>query len=317
MNGFKLEQVSLFKNLSKSELKIVADFLLSQKYSQGEKIFQKNSIRDKVIIIQAGLVQLQTEIAEHQQVIALFKSGDFLGEMALFEKDSLHQHDLEVASETLETLELSVAHWYKILKKYPSIAHTIHQNIVVSLKSRLDHANNKLVTLFASGQIIASYNDFDKMNQQIIEIIQKIIPCQKSLLATGNGSAEKFIVRYAKNYPKIKKYDVLDISLDPLLHSLSENPVTKILTKNSWPSAYKKLAYFSDSLIITPIKISKRLNGLIILGDKLNGRPFSTNNQILLDALASLLAPVIVEEQNKSLESSKEDLKRVYIEPLL
>lgn len=317
MNGFKLEQVSLFQNLSKNELKIVSDFLIDKKYLRGEKIFKKNAVRDKVIIIKDGLVQLQTEIADHQQVVALFKTGDFLGEMAFLTKQSSHQHTLEVASQNLTALELSVYHWYKILQKYPSIAQQIYQNIALNLKNRLDHANNKLVTLFASGQIIASYTDFAQVSQHLIEIIQKIIPCQKILIASDGQNPERFVVRASFGFNKIKNHTILNINNDPLLQNVLAQKNTKIFSKDNWPIEYKNLSYDTKSLIVTPIKIAGQTTGLIILGDKLNGRAFSTNNQILLDAIASQLAPVIEEEQKNALEKSSEDLKRVYIEPLL
>jgi CRP/FNR family transcriptional regulator len=157
MNGFDLEKTPLLKNLTKMEIKVVAGFLLEKNYSNGDLIFKKDTIRDKVIIIKNGLVQLKTDVADHQETIALFKDGDFLGEMAFLEKGSKHNHTLEVASPRLTTLELSVYNWYKILKTQPVIAQKIYHNIGTDLKKRLDHANNKLVTLFAIGMVKAFF----------------------------------------------------------------------------------------------------------------------------------------------------------------
>ncbi|MCB9803019.1 cyclic nucleotide-binding domain-containing protein [Candidatus Nomurabacteria bacterium] len=315
MNGFKLEQITLFQNLSKSELKIVSNFLLEKNYQAEDKIFKKDSIRDKVIIIKDGLVKLQTEIADHQEIIALFKDGDFLGEMAFLEKGSHHQHSLEVASPRLSTLEFSVYHWYKILKEHPEISRKIYQNIAISLKNRLDHANNKLVTLFASGQIIAKYDNIEDISRHLIEIIQKVIPCQKTLFITSSQGNERFVVRHLSGYKNIKLGEIFNANQDPLLEEIMTKAETKIFQKNTWPKNFINLKYVSNSLIVAPIKIARKITGFIILADKLNGRAFSMNNQILLEAIATQIAPIIEEERLLNFQNSSDDLKRVYIDP--
>jgi len=80
MNGFSLNNLSLFDNLTKQEIKIVSNFLIEKNYSNEEKIFIKNKTRTKLVILKDGLVKLNTDIADHQETIAIFRSGDFLGE---------------------------------------------------------------------------------------------------------------------------------------------------------------------------------------------------------------------------------------------
>lgn len=315
MNGFKLEQITLFQNLNKSELKIVSDFLLEKNYQLEDRIFTKNTLRDKVIIIKNGLVKLQKDIADHQEIIALFKDGDFLGEMAFLEKNGKHQHSLKVASPRLSTLEFTLAHWYKILKEHPEIATKIYQNIAINLKNRLDHANNKLVTLFASGQILASYDNLADISQHIMEIIQKVIPCQKTIFLTSSQGSERFVVQETSGYKNIKINDVFNINKDPLLQTVAREEKTIMFNLDNLPKDYNDLKYISKALIVTPIKIVHKVTGFIILADKINGRSFSMNNQILLEAIASQIAPIVEEERLNNFQRSSEDLKRVYIDP--
>jgi len=315
MNGFNLEITPLLQNLNKTEIKIVENFLIEKNYTNGNLIFKKNTIRDKVVIVKNGLVQLKTDIDDRQETIALFKDGDFLGEMAFLKKDSKHNHTLEVASPRLTTIELSVYNWFKILKQHPVVAQKIYHNIAIDLKKRLDHANNKLVTLFAGGKIIASYDDLTDISQHIIDVINRVIPVSKALFLTTLSTSQKLTVRHSFGYKNLPTNTYLNVSNDPLLGKLCIEPKTKIFYHHNWTKEYNKLPYAANSLIIAPIVLGKKAIGFIILGDKNNRRDFSMNNQILLDAIATQIAPALEEQRLKNLKASADDLKRVYIEP--
>lgn len=314
MNGFSLNNLSLFDNLTNKEIKIVSDFLIEKNYTNEEKIFIKGKTRTKLVIIKDGLVKLNTDIADHQETIAMFRAGDFLGEMAFLQKNSLHQHTLIVASPNLTTLELSIYHWFTIQKKYPEISQKIYHNIAINLKSRLDHSNNKLVTLFAGGKIIALYDNMNEISKHLTEIILKVIPVKKALFCTVSNINNKATVQYALGY-KINIGANFDLLNDTFLAKIIENKKTKIFNKSDWSKEHLKLPYISNSLLITPINLGKKTLGLIILADKLSGRDFSANNQILLDALATQIAPAIEEHRLSALQNSSEDLKKVYIDP--
>lgn len=315
MNGFKLEQISLFQGLGAAEIKFISNFLIAKDYKQGDKVFQKNTVRDKLVIITDGSVKLQTEVAGHIEDIALFKEGDFLGEMAFLEKDSKHKHELIVSSPRLQTSELAVYNWFTILKKHPAIADKIHKNIAINLKGRLDHANNKLVTLFASGKIIATYDNLTDISANIIRAILKVIPVHKALFITYSETTQKLIVQHVLGYQKIKNNAVYNLNDDPLLKKLITEPQTMVFNKNNWPEDYINLPYTSNSLIVAPIKVGKKVSGFIILGDKLNNRNFSDNNKILLEAIATQTAPAIEDVWLSNLQASAEDLEKVYIDP--
>ncbi len=195
------------------------------------------------------------------------------------------------------------------------IADKIYQNIAIDLKDRLDHANNKLVTLFASGKIIASYTSLAEISDNIIKAILKVIPVNKSLFITYQENTNQMVVQNVLGFKNIKINQLLNLNKDPLLNQLIADPQTKIFDRKNWPREYLNLPYTSNSLIITPIKARKKVLGFIILADKLNGREFTDNNRILLEAIASQTAPAIEDARLNALQSSEEDLRRVYIDP--
>ncbi|MBT6691109.1 cyclic nucleotide-binding domain-containing protein [Candidatus Parcubacteria bacterium] len=314
MDKFSLAKLPLFYNLDKKELAFVVDFLTEKKYKQGDKIFNKGKVRDKIIIVSEGLVALETDI-EDEEIVALFKAGDSLGEMALVRKNENHQYSVEVASPKATTLELSVYNWYTISNKQPLLANKIYQNLIVRLKDRLNHANNKLVTLFATGKVIGTYTDSKQVAEHIIDIILKIIPSQKALFMIYSNDAQRIKVCQNVGYKKINKDYSYDINKDILLRVLINEPSTILLDKNEWPKEYRSLPYASETAIITPIRIQEKVLGFIILADKTNTHNFSINNKILLEAIASQTAPAIEHINSKELISAQAEVKKVYIDP--
>ncbi len=115
MNGFNLANTTLCQGLKPSEVKILAGFLTAKDYNYGDRIFKLDTTRDKLVIIANGSVKLQSEIAGQNELIASFRDGDILGEMALLKKEQ-HKHFLEVSSPRLQVWELSAYSWQEIKK---------------------------------------------------------------------------------------------------------------------------------------------------------------------------------------------------------
>jgi CRP-like cAMP-binding protein len=314
MDKLSLAKLPLFNNLDKKELAFVADFLTEKKYKQGDKIFRKGKVRDKIIIVSDGLVALETDI-EDEEIVALFKAGDSLGEMALIRKNANHQYSVEVASDKAATLELSVYNWYTISNKQPLIANKIYQNIIVGLKDRLNHANNKLATLFATGKIIGTYDESDEVAKHIIDIVLQIIPSQKALFLTYSNDTQRIKVCHGVGHKEINANTSYDVNKDILLRVLVKEPDTMLLDKNQWPTEYKSLPYAGQTAIITPIRIQKKVVGFIVLTNKTNTHNFSINNKILLEAIASQTAPAIEHINSEELRSAKAEVNKVYIDP--
>jgi GAF domain-containing protein len=135
------------------------------------------------------------------------------------------------------------------------------------------------------------------------------------LFLTVSQTSQKLIVQHSVGYKNLPANTYIDINKDPLLGKLYKEPSTKIFHRDDWTKEYINLPYTANALIVSPITLGKKAIGFIILGDKSNGRGFSMNNQILLGAIATQIAPALEEQRLLTLQASAEDLKRVYIDP--
>ncbi|MBN1564796.1 MAG: Crp/Fnr family transcriptional regulator [Anaerolineae bacterium] len=130
-----LHNVSLFANLSITELEPLAQRFITRKYRNGERVFDQGSPGNSLYIVKAGLVNIDvlTKTGE-RQVIAQYGSGQAFGEFGLL--DGLPRSAGAVACERSELMILTRPEFFMYLEKSPDVA----INLVVLLSRRLRFA---------------------------------------------------------------------------------------------------------------------------------------------------------------------------------
>ncbi len=303
------EKVLLFNNLNKKEINLLKNFLIEKEYTKNEKIFIKDKVRDKIIIIKKGLVSINNEIYE-EETVALFKENSTLGEMSLIHKEGKHEYNLEAVSNKVIVLELSVYNWHSIVKKNPEIKNKICGNIANIIEKRLHYANNKLASLYATSKIIEEYNTKNDIIKHALDIILKIIPCNKVIFTTFSKYTNKLCVH--NNSEKDKCYD---ISNNDFLQKLIKDKKTIIINTKKELEEFKKIIIAKQSLMAIPLIIEEKIIGFIILADKENKHYFSENNKIILETISNQISPVLENIKTKEEKKAEADIKKVYIDP--
>ncbi len=88
-NSLSLREISLFRQLSEHSLLELASALQARQLAAGEVLFRQGDIGDELIIVQEGEIAIYTPLEEAEgegQPIRLFQPGEFLGEMALIDR---------------------------------------------------------------------------------------------------------------------------------------------------------------------------------------------------------------------------------------
>ena len=130
-----LNNVSLFANLSTTELTPLAERLVSRRYQAGELIFAQNSPGHSLYIVKSGYVDIVVDVPHSaHQTLAEFGPGQAFGEFGLL--DGLPRSAGAVARERSELLTLSRPEFFMYLEQYPSVA----IKLVVLLSRRLRFA---------------------------------------------------------------------------------------------------------------------------------------------------------------------------------
>jgi CRP/FNR family transcriptional regulator, cyclic AMP receptor protein len=130
-----LHNVSLFANLSTSELEPLAQRLVVRRFRPGEHIFEQGGPSNSLYIVKTGLVQIIVVDKDgHNHMVAQFGSGQVFGEFALL--DGLPRSAGAVACERSELLILTRPEFFMYLEQHPTVA----VNLLVLLSRRLRFA---------------------------------------------------------------------------------------------------------------------------------------------------------------------------------
>jgi CRP/FNR family transcriptional regulator, cyclic AMP receptor protein len=115
-----LKNVPLFQDLSQSELETIAPLFIERKYKKGTILFFEGDLGEEFFLIQTGVVKIYRIDNAKEIILALFRDGDFFGEMALMQKGLTR-------SATAETLEagsiysLVRSEFYQFMERSPKL----------------------------------------------------------------------------------------------------------------------------------------------------------------------------------------------------
>src|SRR5690606_41667019 len=91
--------VPLFEDFDESELAAVAPLFVERKYRKGAILFYDGEPGHELFIIKSGLVKIYKLTEDKEITLALFRNGDFFGEMALIQPGLARSEERRVGKE--------------------------------------------------------------------------------------------------------------------------------------------------------------------------------------------------------------------------
>jgi CRP/FNR family transcriptional regulator/CRP/FNR family cyclic AMP-dependent transcriptional regulator len=135
--------VPMFGGLSSDDVERLCSVMHVRNYSTGDDIVcQDDEDSQTFYTILSGRVHVAVITSEGKQaVLATLKSGDFFGEMSLFDKEP--RSASVIAAEACEVAVLYRRDFFDILEHYPKIA----IQVIKEMSKRLRHSNRHINTL--------------------------------------------------------------------------------------------------------------------------------------------------------------------------
>jgi CRP-like cAMP-binding protein len=137
-----IHKVPIMSSLNEEELIKISDMISHHIFSKGEILCLEGDSIDSIIIIHEGSAKAYKNTPDgREQILYVFREGDFFGEHNLFRKH-FSSYTVE-ALETLKTCHLSRDEFQTLLYKYPSIA----VKIIDELGNRLSRLENVMQSI--------------------------------------------------------------------------------------------------------------------------------------------------------------------------
>lgn len=138
-----LKNTSMASNLKISELHQFAQALELVRYKKGDVIFSEKDSGEELYIIKTGSVSVRISVQDGtEKEISVLKSGEFFGEMAIFDNEPRSATCL--ANEDSELLRLDKGDFFNMMRLSSHAAINVMKNILNRTTERLN----------ASGQVI-------------------------------------------------------------------------------------------------------------------------------------------------------------------
>ncbi len=137
-----LRSFPFFQDLDEEDLDKLSPLFLTRTYKKGVEIFKEGEPGEELFIIKSGIVKIYRDDEVRDIILAVFRNGDFFGEMAVLENE-------QVRSASAKTMEKTVVY---VLKRRDFVSLLNHEpkislRILESALDRLRKANELITDL--------------------------------------------------------------------------------------------------------------------------------------------------------------------------
>ena len=147
-----LRRVPLFNKIEDKQLEKIAEISHLKKYRKDEDIFSEGEVGDALYILVTGVAKVfRTSSDGRIKTLAILEKGDFLGEMAILDKE-IRSANVRVVEDT-EMLVLNRRDFEASLKNNPQIAFKIMEVLCARLRDA-DKQIESLTFQNVSGRLV-------------------------------------------------------------------------------------------------------------------------------------------------------------------
>lgn len=193
-HGTCISLVPIFNHLEEEQMDEIMAMTHLCSYKKGENIYSAGDQSDSLYIVSKGKIKIyRLSESGKEQLLRILHSGDFTGELALF-NETIHEAYADAIEET-NVCTIKRSEFQKLLLKYPSIS----LKVLAEFSSRLEKSE-KQMTRFATEKVESRLAAFlvECVNdeKQSMEIV---LPMNKKDMASYLGTTPETISRKLAN----------------------------------------------------------------------------------------------------------------------
>lgn len=142
ITSLNLSDFPLFDQVAESDIRKFLSVGFHFSYEAGSPLVSNNDSGETFFMVLKGLAKLVLINGQKEMVnVALFRTGDFFGEMSMLQADEVRNGDI-IAINNLEVITLHKKDFLKMMQEYPMLAF----NLARELAKRIRQMNHRMVT---------------------------------------------------------------------------------------------------------------------------------------------------------------------------
>ncbi len=316
MPKYTFDDLPLFKELGTLQRAALKKIAKKISLPADTHLFVAEESLKSFFVVLTGKVRLYKTFVDHEETFAYVGENDFISELAFTGEEHVYTLNAQAVDHT-HLLSFTQKDLSRFREKYPKAYGIIMASITARLNDRLYHINNKLITLYSTGKLLAEHrDDLAMLSQGLLKVILEVINAENALLALYPENAKSIVIQNVIGHKNNSQILCLELSrdTDQILGKLFSDPKPHIFHETRGKGK-EKTPYTSSIMLGVPIRSKSRVIGALLLGNKKKGG-FSSNNIILLNFIANQVAQAIEGANFERLAEAKEELQRVYIQPM-
>ena len=140
-----MRRIKILSKLNDAQLAHLADFMELENVSQHAAVFHQGDVGDAMYLVFAGELRARTMMGGRETVLVTFTTGDFFGDMALFDNGP-RSADI-IANVDSRLVKISAVNFYRLIREAPALATPFLQATARTLSSRIRADNKRLTSI--------------------------------------------------------------------------------------------------------------------------------------------------------------------------
>lgn len=308
MNAADLKQIAVLRALDDAALTGLASALEERDCADGQAIFAEGDPGDAMFFLSAGSVRIEKQTgadAAGRKTLAVLETGDYFGEMSLF--DQQPRSASAVAAGATRLLRLSQAAFETLQKEGSRAAMSVLFAMIRTSGERIRRLNAQVIVYDEIGKAIGESQNLEELLTVVLQQLCRATLADWGMIALRAQFSQRIEVRGLVDLEltAAQREDIAGgVGIVAQALQTGHAQLVRNLAEEEAFKAAERLGFESPALLLAPIQVGDQSLGLIVLGGQAPGQ-FDANDLNLARGVARQTAQAILNARHREEEQAR------------
>ncbi len=310
-----IDALPVFRLLTEADRAALAQVVESQECKRGDVLFRPGDARSILYVILSGDVAITSAFYGSEQTVVVYHEHDVISLLSVFPEASAHTNGAHIQSPTAHLLQMRREMFLALRVKQPMLMERLLLAASATAEQRLGMANRKLFTFYTISRILRGARSLSEAGPQLLSVAMTATDATRGLFLLQNSAMDTLGIAAVEGFADPQQIRAWESKFahDALVGTVIERAAPLAIThrERRWAS----LPYASDSMLLVPLLAGARVLGVLVLADRISGRPFRDNSILLVESVAQQLVDAAERSRLTQQQEATQHLKRTYVGP--